>query len=447
MSGMESDGALRPSATNQKVGAGRAAARRQQGRRGLGKWSITSRPHRADEEVVGLDVGARESTEETHEPRVEGVAGAGSRRPVAGRRGRAERRVDTRAAAGATLPLALIEDRLQLRDGRQPPVAVVVEPSRLCAPVPARTVADAGPAVQRREEAREGGPIRRGPTAAPDVRVVHAVQAAAPGDLLLPLEPRLVVGDRAVRVVHEAQGRGRAGRRGRSGRQPTPTTLAFMAAGIAERVREAVSGTVASARPCYADASRAGGTRAVGVTRTRHRRRGRGAIRGNTLRGRGRRPRHDLLDRGTEHLRHADVDLFGPKLIDQFGRDRGKPPGPLRAVVVRAFLRGDLVTLEVPYRVPRGSARFATGPVGGDAGLLRWGAEKLRHQLEDHLPTELVVGLHLRHDRATRDLVALEVVVLGVELGERRGGERDHENAVPERPGSSLGYHAKSLPS
>src|SRR5438094_7526302 len=131
-------------------------------------------PHRADGEVVGLDVGAREPTEETHEPRVEGVAGAGSRRPVAGRPGRAERRVDTRAAAGGTLPLALIEDRLQLRDGRQPPVAVVVEPSRLCAPVPARTVADAGrPAVQRREEAREGGPIRRGPTAAPDVRVVQ----------------------------------------------------------------------------------------------------------------------------------------------------------------------------------------------------------------------------------------------------------------------------------
>src|SRR5947199_10863474 len=177
-------------------------------------------PHRADEEVVGLDVGAREPTEETHEPRVEGVAGAGSRRPVAGRPGRAERRVDTRAAAGATLPLARIEDRLQLRDGRQPPVAVVVEPSRLGAPVPARTVADAGgPAVQRGEGAREGGPVRRGPTAAPDVRVVHAVQAAAPGYLLLPLEPRLVVGDRDVAVVHEPQRRGRsatrrAGRRG-----------------------------------------------------------------------------------------------------------------------------------------------------------------------------------------------------------------------------------------
>src|SRR5207253_8516052 len=135
-------------------------------------------------------------------------------RPVAAQPGRAERRVDTRAAAGATLPLARIEDRLQLRDGRQPPVAVVVEPSRLRAPVPARTVADAGrPAVQRREEAREGGPVRRGPTAAPDVRVVHAVQAAAPGDLLLPLEPRLVVGDRPVAVVHEPQRRGRSANR------------------------------------------------------------------------------------------------------------------------------------------------------------------------------------------------------------------------------------------
>ena len=109
-----------------------------------------------------LAVGGHVAIEEVHAPREDcGIAGEGSRRPVEGRRGRSERRVDTRAAPTATRALARIEDRPQLRDRRQPPVTLVVEPSRLCAPVRAHAVADASrPAVERREEAREGGPVR-----------------------------------------------------------------------------------------------------------------------------------------------------------------------------------------------------------------------------------------------------------------------------------------------
>src|SRR5439155_18635455 len=92
-----------------------------------------------------------------------------------------------------------------LRDGGQPPV--VVKPARLRAAVRTHAVAHPGrPAVRRREEGREGGPVRRRPTAAPGVGVVHTVDTRAGVVLLLPDEPGLVVSDRAVPVVHEAQG-------------------------------------------------------------------------------------------------------------------------------------------------------------------------------------------------------------------------------------------------
>src|SRR5207244_11760864 len=88
--------------------------------KGGGAWAngrSRAAPHRADEAVVGLDVGAREPTEETHEPRVEGVAAAGRRRPVAGRRGRAERRGGTRAAGGCAWLLARSVDGPEVRVG------------------------------------------------------------------------------------------------------------------------------------------------------------------------------------------------------------------------------------------------------------------------------------------------------------------------------------------
>jgi len=230
-------------------------------------------PHRTNVGAAGLQAGAEHGPiAEIHAPHQAGIVGVGSRRRVAGRRSRAEGRIDA-GAAGATAARARVDDRRQLRDRRQPPVAVVVEPSRLCAPVRTHAVADAGrAAVQRREEAREGGPVRRTPTAAPGVGVGDAVDTRAGVVLLFPDEPRLVVGDRAVTVVHEAQGcrrragrcagrrraargRGAAGRRGRAragrrrGRRAQPggagpaATLVIRRAGGAVRLAVGVVGS------------------------------------------------------------------------------------------------------------------------------------------------------------------------------------------------------------
>src|SRR5262249_49165288 len=143
-------------------------------------------------------------------------------------RGRAENRVDARPPATTD---ARIDDRHQLVDGRQPPVAVAGKPGlRGRGVVGDRAIADPGvAAVEHTEEDRERGTVRYAAVDtgeiiaadAPRVGVVHAVDAGAGVVLLLPLKPRLVVRDRPVRVVHEprtGRGRGAAGRRGRGAR-------------------------------------------------------------------------------------------------------------------------------------------------------------------------------------------------------------------------------------
>src|SRR5207244_10991907 len=83
-------------------------------------------------------------------------------------------------------------------------------------------------AVENTEEARERGTVRYAAVGtresiaasnAPRIGVGHAVDAGAGVVLLLPLEPRLVVRDRPVHVVHEPhrRGRGAGGRRGGRG--------------------------------------------------------------------------------------------------------------------------------------------------------------------------------------------------------------------------------------
>ena len=72
------------------------------------------------------------------------------------------------------------------------PVAVVVEPSGLRDAIRTRAIADPGrAAVQRVEEARERGPVRRRAADAPGVLVVHEVQTRARGDFLLPDDPNV----------------------------------------------------------------------------------------------------------------------------------------------------------------------------------------------------------------------------------------------------------------
>src|SRR5262249_60101181 len=85
--------------------------------------------------------------------------------------------------------------------GRHPPVAVAREAGAL------RWRPNA--VVQLCQELHECRSVRGGAAGTPRVRVVHVMRVAgivgiAEGaGLLLPLEPRLAVGDRAVAVVHE----------------------------------------------------------------------------------------------------------------------------------------------------------------------------------------------------------------------------------------------------
>src|SRR5882672_2973656 len=79
---------------------------------------LRATPHGADEERAILTEGADETVEEVHEPRDQRTVGVGSRRPVAGRDGRAEDRIER------GLEPSIIYDALQLPHVWDPPVIV-----------------------------------------------------------------------------------------------------------------------------------------------------------------------------------------------------------------------------------------------------------------------------------------------------------------------------------
>src|SRR5262245_57157162 len=185
-------------------------------------------PHRADEDEAGLadgahtprGEGARTPIAAIHAPRDAESGGGGRRRPVEGRRGRPEDRIDARSAATHAEALTEIEDRLQLRRLSRPrnefrPAAALRQP-----PVDVPREPRAG--VQLREKVCERAAVHLRYRAAPLVRVVHILRVRARrrsgaednrthrAPLLLPHETGLPVRDRPVAVAHEA-GRGHGG--------------------------------------------------------------------------------------------------------------------------------------------------------------------------------------------------------------------------------------------
>src|SRR5438876_8641372 len=170
----------------------------------VNKWPNSrsrTAPHRADEGDAPLAAVARTAAVEVHGPRVEGEAGEATRRPVEGRRSRAEHRIDARVPRTAS-SRAQVHDRLELLDRGEPPVAVARE---VCIDDQCAIVARA--VVQKAEEVCEGWTVRIDSRVAPLVGVIHAVRASAPSDLLLPLEARLAVRNGPIAVVHEARRR------------------------------------------------------------------------------------------------------------------------------------------------------------------------------------------------------------------------------------------------
>ena len=114
----------------------------------------------------------------------------------------------------------------------------------------------------------------------------------------------------------------------------------------------------------------------------------------------------------------------------------GRAVGGYRRVEADAILRQDLVALEVVHR--RGLVQAVIGRARNlhAGGVMRGcrlalaadfpgrGAEQDRLQLEDALPPELVVDDQIGEKGIAVDLVALEVVESGVELG---AGRRDED--------------------